>query len=132
MENSIETIAQYLDSLTDPKQRQTMKAVLQWTRETYPALEPRIAWSSPHFTKDGTFIISYSASKDNLMVSPEYKALKHFGERFDKAGLKWSKMIVRFPWKKEIDYGLLQDIIDYNIKDKQGMTTYWRPKETWQ
>ena len=128
----MEIITDYVNAIQDKKARGIFSSVLDWVAEHYPQLDASVFWGAAAFTHHGTFIISYSASKDNLMVSPEYKALKRFGERFDKAGLKWSKMIVRFPWKKEIDYGLLQDIIDYNIKDKQGMTTYWRPKETWQ
>ena len=128
----METIAQYLDSIIDPAQRKRMKEVLDWTQQAFPRLKPRIAWSTPHFTLNDTFIISYSVSKQNLAVSPEYKGLVRFAERFDAAGLKWSKMIVRFPWDREIDYALLKDIISFNIEDKKGCKTYWRPKEDWE
>lgn len=128
----METIAQYLDSIIDPAQRKRMKEVLDWTQASFPQLVPRIAWSTPHFTLNDTFIISYSVSKQNLAVSPEYKGLKQFAQRFDEAGLKWSKMIVRFPWDREIDYALLKDIISFNIEDKKGCKTYWRPKEDWE
>lgn len=128
----METIAQYLESINDPVQRAKMKEVLDWTQESFPQLAPRIAWSAPHFTLEGTFIISYSVTKQNLAVSPEYKGLKQFAQRFDEAGLKWSKMIVRFPWNRELDYALLRDIIAFNIEDKKGLKTYWRGREEWE
>lgn len=127
----METIEQFLDSLADGPQKQRMKEVLDWTRKGFPQLKPRIAWGTPHFTHEDTFIISYSVTRENLAVSPEYKGLKQFAERFDAAGLKWSKMIVRFPWNREVDYTLLRDIISFNIQDKKGCRTYWRAKEEW-
>ena len=40
-------------------------------------------------------------------------------------------MIVRFPWKKDVDYALLRDLIENNLQDKKGCKTYWRAKEDW-
>lgn len=127
----METIKEYLDTIKDEKQRQRMKEVLDWTQATFPQLKTRIAWSTPHFTFEDTFIVAYSTAKEHLAVSPEYKGLAQFAERFKKAGLSYTQMIVRFPWKKEVDYDLLHDIIAFNIKDKKGCKTYWRPKEEW-
>lgn len=128
----METLLEYLDSIKEEGQRQRMKEVLDWTAATFPQLSPRIAWGSPHFTFEDTFIISYSHSKQNLAVSPEYKGLQQFAARFDEAGLIHSKMIVRFPWNKPVDYDLLRDMIAFNLKDKKGYKTYWRKKEDWQ
>lgn len=128
----METVEQFLDSLADAAQKKRMKEVLDWTQKSFPQLKPRIAWSTPHFTHEDTFIISYAVTKQNLAVSPEYKGLKQFAERFDAAGLKWSKMIVRFPWDREVDYALLHDIIAFNIQDKKGCRSYWRGREEWE
>ncbi len=128
----METILEYLDSIKDEGQRQRTQEVADWILATFPQLIPRIAWGSPHFTFEDTFIISLSASKQNLAISPEYKGLKQFAKRFDEAGLIHSKMIVRFPWNKPMDYDLLRDMIAFNLKDKKGSTTYWRKKEDWE
>ncbi len=125
------TIAEYLDTFKDETQKQRMKEVLEFTQSAFPQLKSRIAWSTPHFTHEDTFILAFSAAKEHLAVSPEYKCLKQFAERFDQAGLKYTAMIVRFPWKKDMDYELLRDMIAYNLKDKKGCKTYWRPKEDW-
>lgn len=38
-------------------------------------------------------------------------------------------MILRLPWTKPVDYGLLSKLIDYNIQDKKDLTSYWRKPE---
>ena len=32
----------------------------------------------------------------------------------------------RIKWTDEVDYQLLDKMIEYNLEDKKGMTKYWR------
>lgn len=127
----MEVFKEYLDAITDPEMKERTGRVLSWTHETFPELGRRIAWSNPHFIHQDTFIIAFSLAKDHLAVAPETKALKHFADDIKQAGLKASKMLLKLPWDKPVDYALLEKIIRYNMADKKGLTTYWRPKEDW-
>lgn len=78
------------------------------------------------YTNKGTFIIAFSDSKDHLSVAPEKIALDKFNDEILKAGYSRSKEIMRIKLNQEIDCNLLSKIIDFNIKDKEGLKTFWR------
>ncbi len=122
----MDTFNEYLDTINDPRQREVMQTVLQWVIDTYDHLQPKIAWNQPMFTDHGTYIIGFSVSKQHMAVSPEEAGIIHFSEDIKKAGLDHTKMLVRFPWDRPINYDLLAKMIEYNIFDKADCTTFWR------
>lgn len=122
----MDTIKKYLDTINDLNHREVMKAVLQWVIDTYDQLQPRIAWNQPMFTDHGTYIIGFSVSKQHMAVSPEEAGIIHFSEDIKEAGLDHTKMLVRFPWDRPVNYDLLAKMIEYNIFDKADCTTFWR------
>ncbi|CAM3931302.1 iron chaperone [Alkalicoccus chagannorensis] len=121
----MDTHEDYLETL-QPEQRSRMSEVLQWVKETYPDLTPVIKWKQPMFTNHGTFIIGFSASAKHLAAAPEPQAIDAHAEAIEAAGLNYTKQLIRFPWKKEIHYDLLRQLIDFNIEDKAGHTSFWR------
>lgn len=122
----METFRPYLDALNQPLQRERMEEVLSFIKITYPMLDTRIAWNQPTFTHQGTFIIAFAPFKAHMSMALEEKAMGVFQEQIKAAGYTSSKMLIRLPWDKPINYDLICQIIEYNMKDKEGLSSYWR------
>lgn len=116
----------YLISVKNDINREKLKEIFNWIDLKYPKLEKRVSWSQPMYTHNGTFIIAFSDAKEHLSVAPEKKALEEFNDEILKAGYSRSKEIMRIKLNQEIDYNLLSKITDFNIKDKEGLKTFWR------
>ena len=122
----MEIFAEFLSNIENEQNRTRTEEVLNWVKEKYPHLVPEFKWNQPNFTDHGTFIIAFSVSKQHLAFSPETAGILHFSDEITQAGYTYTKMLVRFPWNKPVDYALLEKIIDYNIADKAECTTFWR------
>lgn len=122
----METHKDFLETISDTSHRERLKKVLDWIQESYPKLEPVVKWNQPMFQDHGTFIIAFSVSKKHLAAAPETVTIEHLEEDIKKAGYDYTKHIIRIPWKDEVDYSLLQKMIDFNIMDKADYTTFWR------
>lgn len=122
----METFAEFIAQLKDSKQRERTKEVLDWVTQKYPNMEHKIGWNQPMFTDHGTFIIGFSVSKKHLAVSPEQAGIAHFSDEIIKAGYEHTSNLMRFPWDKPIDYDLLQNMIEFNLMEKENITTFWR------
>ncbi len=125
----MEEFREFIGSIQDPDQRARTEEVLSWVAETFPGLEARIAWNQPMFTDHGTYIVGFSLAKGHLAVGQEAAAIRHFAEELAAGGHSFSKMLIRFPWEKPVDYKLLEKVIRYNIDDKKDCRTFWRSRE---
>ena len=124
--NTVDTFKEYLMSIDNIEQRQRVEEVLEWITNKFPNLNTRMAWSQPMFTDHGTFIIGFSISKKHMAVSPETKTIEHFADEIVKSGYDYTKMLIRIPWGKPVDYDLLEKMIAFNIIDKADDTAFWR------
>lgn len=122
----METFDDFLTTIDDPERRAKLDDVFDWIRQTFPHLEERIAWNQPMFTDHGTFIIAFSVAKAHFAVAPEAVALEQFADRIKESGYTQTKQLFRIKWNQAVDYGLLNDIIAFNIKDKADHTSFWR------
>ena len=122
----METFKEFIAQIEDPKHRARTEEVLAWVDQKYPNLGHKIGWNQPMFTDHGTFIIGFSVSKKHLAVSPEQAGIAHFSNDIKEAGYEHSNNLMRFPWDQLIDYELLQKMIEFNISEKSGMTSFWR------
>lgn len=122
----METLNDYLMTIDDLDKRKRFEEIFDWISETFPQLQSRIAWNQPMFTHEGTFIIGFSRAKHHISVAPERVALDRFTNEINKAGYSRSKELFRIPFKMEVDYDLLREIIEFNIQDKAGHTKFWR------
>lgn len=122
----MEPFYEYLNQMTHEEHREKFADVLEWVNTQFPELEKRIAWNQPLFTHHGTFIIGFAYTKKHIAVNPEGTGIRHFATVFDERGLGYSKMTVRFPWNQPIDFDLLTQLIEFNIKDKKETKTFWR------
>ena len=116
----------YLDSIKDEKHQLIMKDLLQWVIDTYPMLGKKIAWNQPHFTHNGTFIIAFTHAKQHISVVPEFKVIEVFKDIIKSYNFAHTHFIFKIKWTEDIPYDLIKKMIEYNMKDKLGMTTYWR------
>lgn len=122
----MEFYQEFLAKIDNIENRERTADVLYWVHETFPQLIPEFKWNQPMFTLNGTFIIGFSVSKKHLAVAPERVVVMQFSEKIKAAGYNHTKMLIQFPWKKQINYILLKEMIAFNIKDKVGSTTFWR------
>lgn len=122
----MEVFAEYLSRIDNPQHRVRVEEVLGWTTKRFPNLVPRIAWNQPMFTDHGTFIIGFSTARQHLAVAPERAGINRFSDEIVQAGYSHSKELVRIPWDGPVDLALLEKIIEFNISDKAGCSTFWR------
>lgn len=116
----------YLNTIQELQHRARMQEVLFWVFETFPALTPKIAWNQPMFTAHGTFIIGFSAAKYHFAVAPERKTMECFSQEISLCGYEHTKELIRIPWEQPVSFSLLEKLIQFNITDKVGCTTFWR------
>lgn len=120
------TFAEYLVKIDAPEQKERMEELFSWINETFPTLEPVIKWNQPMYTNHGTFIIGFSMAKKHMAVSPEHAGMVRFDDRIREAGYDRSKELIRIRWDQPVDYSLLKEMIEFNIKDKADCSTFWR------
>lgn len=122
----MEVFATYLAGIDNPDHRERTEEILMWIVNEFPNLEPHIKWNTPMFTDHGTYIIGFSTAKQHLSVSPEEVGIAHFADDIAQAGYSVTKGLFRIPWKKPVNYELLQKMIEFNIQDKADCSTFWR------
>lgn len=122
----MEAFVDYLSKLEDPVQRERVESVLTWVAETFPKLEPRVAWNQPMFTDHGTFIIGFSTAMQHMACAPERIVIQRFAEEIVKSGYSHTQELFRIRWTDAVDWALLERIIAFNILDKADCRTFWR------
>lgn len=122
----MKTFEEYLESLKLKEQRDKLSEIMNWVDENYPQLEHRIAWNSPNYTHNKTFIIGLSAAAKHISINPEPQAMAVFAEKINRSGYSQTQSIFRIRLGDKIDFTLIKEIIDYNILDKKDCTTFWR------
>lgn len=122
----MEVFAEYLAGIDNPQNRARTEEVLNWVAKKYPNLKQRIAWNQPMFTDHGTYIIGFSVAQHHLAIGPERAGIIRFSDEIIKAGYDHGKMLMRIPFERQVDYSLLERIIDFNIADKADCSSFWR------
>lgn len=115
-----------IQSIENPEHQNRFEEVLNWVTTNFPSLKQEIKWHQPMFSDHGTFIIGFSVSKQHIAIAPEQVSLDRFKEDIEKSGYNHTSGIIRIKWNQEVDFELLKKIIDFNIVDKAGYTTFWR------
>lgn len=116
----------YLERIKDKERRGTLERVLRWVAEKFENLEPGIAWNQPMFTEHGTFIIGFSAARRHFAIAPERAGIERFADEIVREGYEHTKQLMRIRWTQEIDYGLLERMIKFNIEEKADCANFWR------
>ena len=126
---AIKTLDEYLATIPNDDNRERMVDVVVWVGLTYPELELRIAWNQAMFIHHGTYIIGFSAASKHMAVAPERATMIRFEPVMRERGTDFEKRVARQPWDKPFDYELLDAFIQYQLAEKQDITSFWRPKE---
>ncbi|MBN2910752.1 iron chaperone [Polycladomyces sp. WAk] len=122
----MEVFAEYLARIDNPQHRARTEEILAWVANKFPNLEPQIKWNKPTFTDHGTYIIMFATAKNHLSILPEEETMVHFADEIAQAGYSASSRLFRIKWTEPVNYELLEKIIEFNIKDKAGCSTFWR------
>lgn len=122
----MEVFDEYLARIDNPQHRARVEEILGWVMNRYTNLIPKIAWNQPMFTDHGTYIIGFSISKHHIAVAPERVVINHFSDEIVEAGYAYSKELIRIPWDSQVEYSLLEKIIEFNLLDKAECSTFWR------
>lgn len=121
----MQKFSEYLDTIKVPDHKNKLENIFNFVDENFPNLEKRIAWNTPHYTNNGTFIIGFSAFKNHFSISPEVKTNELFKDKIKNAGYGRTIGLFKILWTDDVDYNLLKEIIQYNINDKIDCKTYW-------
>lgn len=106
--------------------QEKFREILNWVDTHYPQLDKSIKWSQPLYSNEGTFIISLTPFKGHIAVNLEKGGINHFREKLDKTEYSYTEMTVRIKWNQPIDYALLKEMIELQLKEKDGYKTFWR------
>ena len=126
---AIKTLDEFLATIPDDDNRERMVDVVVWVGLTYPELKLRIAWNQAMFIHHGTYIIGFSAASKHMAVAPERATMIRFEPVMRERGTDFGKKVAHQPWDKPFDYELLDAFIQYQLAEKQEITSFWRPKE---
>ena len=113
---AISTLDEFLATIPDDDNRERMADVVVWVGLTYPELKLRIEWNQPTFTHHGTYIIGFSAASKHMAVAPERATMIRFDPVMRERGTDFGKKF-------------LDAFIQYQLAEKQDVTSFWRPKE---
>lgn len=122
----METFQYYIESIDDVTHREQFEEVIEWINKNYQKLDRVIKWNTPMYTMNNTFILGIDSAKKHMSVSPEPKAMEIYKDQIEKAGYSQTKGLFRIKYTEKVDYELLGEIIDFNIKDKEGYEKFWR------
>ena len=116
----------YLEKIEDEKDRKKVRDVYKWIEDQFPDLQREVKWSTPLYSHHGTFIIGIKPARKHFSINPEPEGINVFSDKIKKAGYTHEKMTYKIKYSDEVDYGLLKEIIEYNIEDKKDAVKFWR------
>lgn len=116
----------FLNSIEEVDKRAQVKEILDYIHEKFPQLDREIKWKQPFFLNEGTFILALSVAKGHISIAPEEAAIEQFKERIAEAGYAKTKGLFKIKFTDKVDFLLIKDMVQFNIKDKQGYSKLWR------
>lgn len=120
----ISTIDDYIADQPEEVQP-LLQSVRKTIRDTAPEATERISWQMPTFWQ-GENLIHFAAFKNHIGVFPGGEAVGVFADRL--TGYKTSKGTIHFQLGKQIDHGLIADIVRWRLEQaKGGLSTYTEP-----
>lgn len=122
----IREFEEYLSVIDKKENKDKFASVLKWVINNYPKLEQRIAWNTPVFQVNDTFIVAFAASKAHFSVNVEIYTKNKFEDEIKAAGYETTAGLFKIKYKDEINFKLLEKLIDFQIKDKAECKTFWR------
>ncbi len=77
------------------------------------------------FIKDGSFIISFNASKEYISVTIEKQLLDELKEEITQSGYEVLSMVFHINYTDQIDFDLLKKVINRVVEVKKNSKGFW-------
>lgn len=129
MDIHFEDLQKVLNKIDTDEHRRQFSQVITWIAKNYPDFKMAIKWQQAHFEYKGTFIIGLNTAKPHMSFFIEKAGIRHFESAIKAAGYTHTESLFKVKWQDELNYNLLKEIIDFQVADKKGLTTYWRKEE---
>lgn len=120
------SVSNYVEKISNPVIKEKLEKILTHLEENYPELVGEIKWSKPMFSKDGTFILGFDASKKHLSVIPEPYCVQEFQDTITEAGYAATSNLFKILENQEVNFALLDKIIDFKLEDKKGDSKFFK------
>ena len=122
----MEQFNEYLESIQDAQKIEKISSLFNFIETTFPELVRVFKWNTPMYIHHDTFILGISYAKAHISIAPENIAMEKFKDEIDRSGYSNTKGLFRIKWNDEVDYELIEKIIQFNIEDKKDIDTFWR------
>ncbi|UBH13228.1 iron chaperone [Macrococcus armenti] len=122
----MDQFGQYLEDVADQDKIAKLKSIFDFVERNFPELERVFKWNTPMYTHHDTFILGISYAKAHITIAPENITMEKFKDEIEAAGYSQTKGLFRIKWADEIDFSLIERIIQFNIEDKEACDTFWR------
>lgn len=108
------TIDAYMADFDVPVQER-MQALRMLIHECSPDITEKIAWGMPTFVLRGN-LVHFAGAKHHLGFYPAPSAIVAFADRLSE--YKTSKGAVQFPYRKEMPWELIRDMVLFRVKEQ--------------
>lgn len=126
MNNKNNIFSEYLNNIKIDHQRIKIESLLNWIISEFPDLLPVIKWNQPMFTYNETYIFGISISKNHIAISPESATILKYSSQIKKSEYSYTDNLIRIKWEQEINYDLIKNLIEFQIKEKKDYKNFWR------
>ena len=116
---------EFLLKIDDVEKQKRIRDILSWVEDTF-SLDKKVGWNQPMFTDHGTFIIGFSIAKHHISIAPESKTIAKYSQEIINNGYTHTVEIFRIKWDQDVNYDLLNKLIQFNIEDKKDYNAFWR------
>ena len=105
-----QTIDEYI-AQTNPEHHGVISKMRELIKDCVPDAVEQIAYRMPTYKLNGKVVAHFHAGKEHLGFYPEEDGVEAFRDSLD--GYKTAKGAIQFPYKKEIPYDLIREIVEF-------------------
>ena len=118
-------IKNYIGKLPE-EQQEKLTEILTWLEKEFPELEGTIKYNQLMYVAHGTFIVGFKPAKAHIGLLCEEVGVEKFLSAASNLGLKNTKGRFILPWKSEVPFELMREIVKFNLADKADLTSFFR------
>ena len=107
------SVDEYIAATTE-QQQEILHKLRALVFECVPKVEEKIAYRMPTYTLSGNVVVHFHAGTKHLGFYPEADGVEHFREKL--VEYETAKGAIRFPYKREIPYELIEEIIRFKAR----------------
>jgi len=111
-----QTVEEYIAQV-NPERHQIIRKMRELIKECVPGVTEQIAYRMPTYKLNGRIVVHFHAGKEHLGFYPEEDGVAEFLPKL--GDYKTAKGAIQFPYKKEIPYDLIREIIQFKKEKAQ-------------